>query len=52
MPVFWSWSARVIFRTIGDFHKTHKERMLEKLGRAIETVDNSAYNRVSRRGTL
>jgi len=32
--------------------KTHKDRMLEKLGRAIETVDNSAYNRVSRRGTL
>ena len=32
--------------------KTDKDRMLEKLGRAIETVDNSAYNRVSRRGTL
>lgn len=32
--------------------KTHKDRMLEKLGRAIETVDNRAYNRVSRRGTL
>lgn len=32
--------------------KTDKEIMLEKLGRAIETVDNSAYNRVSRRGTL
>ena len=32
--------------------KTHKDRMLTKLGRAIETVDNSAYNRVSRRGTL
>lgn len=32
--------------------KTHKDRMLEKLGKAIETVDNRAYNRVSRRGTL
>ncbi|MBQ6034461.1 MAG: radical SAM protein [Ruminococcus sp.] len=32
--------------------KTDKDRMLAKLGRAIETVDNSAYNRVSRRGTL
>ena len=32
--------------------KTHKDRMLAKLGRAIETVNNSAYNRVSRRGTL
>ena len=32
--------------------KTDKDRMLGKLGRAIETVDNSAYNRVSRRGTL
>lgn len=32
--------------------KTDKDRMLTKLGRAIETVDNSAYNRVSRRGTL
>lgn len=32
--------------------KTDKDRMLEKLGRAIETVDNSAYSRVSRRGTL
>ena len=29
-----------------------KDRMLGKLGRAIETVDNSTYNRVSRRGTL
>ena len=32
--------------------KTHKDRMLEKLGKAIETVDYRAYNRVSRRGTL
>lgn len=32
--------------------RTDKNRMLQKLGRAIETVDNSAYNRVSRRGTL
>ncbi len=32
--------------------KTDKDKMLAKLGRAIETVDNSAYNRVSRRGTL
>ena len=32
--------------------KTDKERMLGKLGKAIETVDNSAYIRVSRRGTL
>ncbi|MCR5479223.1 MAG: radical SAM protein [Ruminococcus sp.] len=32
--------------------KNDKDRMLNKLGRAIETVDNSAYNRVSRRGTL
>ncbi|HOC34201.1 MAG TPA: radical SAM protein [Ruminococcus flavefaciens] len=32
--------------------KTDKDRMLNKLGRAIETVDNRAYNRVSRRGTL
>ena len=32
--------------------KTDKDKMLAKLGRAIETVDNSAYNRVSRSGTL
>ena len=32
--------------------KTDKDKMLAKLDRAIETVDNSTYNIVSRRGTL
>lgn len=32
--------------------KTDKERMLATLGRAIETVDETRYNRVSRKGTL
>ena len=32
--------------------KTDKERMLDTLGRAIEMVDETAYNRVSRTGTL